>query len=251
MVVAETSTQVVRLSGRLAKVQYQKKLDRFSRFLNQITMLEGKKGKGKTLAAVAILKNLKILFGLKVVVVGTRMGFTEEFGEYTYLDEKEFVAQLDLITQVSKQVSDDELQSVVDAALAKMGVDINNSILVFDEAYKLFDARTPSDKLVRIFGYFVAQSRHYNASIIIISPRRDMVDKRIRMQVDNWGKCKTTCRAVNGTCVRIRCPHKVTVDMIGGITQWSLNIYGPSYWNMYNSWSIPGYRQKHLDIKTY
>lgn len=225
--------------------------------VNQIVFLEGKKGKGKSLGAVGITKNMKELFNKPVVVIGTKMGLNENFGDYTYLDEKQFIAELEKVSAVSKDTTDTDLGEAVDAALKKLGVDIMNAILIFDEAYKFFDARTPSDKLVRVFGYFVAQSRHYNITMILIAPNRDMIDKRVRRQIDWFGRASTTCKSLPNPetgqleCIRPGCPHTTTVRFIGGIEKFRLRFYGPTYWNMYNSTQVVGFRDSSLKIGSY
>lgn len=222
--------------------------------INQVVFLEGKKGKGKTLAATAIIKNLKDHFGKPVVVIGSKMGLNENFGEYTFLDEKDFVGELDKIATISKDTPEDVVQDVVEQALKRLGVQITDVTLVFDEAYKLFDARTPSDKLVRVFGYFVAQSRHYGVTIVIIAPNRDMIDKRVRRQIDWWGRCTTTCKSLPNVetgrpeCVRPDCPHRTTVRFVGGRDRFKFTIYGPNYWDMYDTWAKVGFRQSSLKI---
>ncbi|KKN33908.1 hypothetical protein LCGC14_0799010 [marine sediment metagenome] len=223
-------------------------------FWNQIVFLEGKKGKGKTLAAVAIVKQLRDLFGKHVVCIGSRLGLTEAFGEHTFLDERRFIEELDKIRLISKDTDDAQVQTAVEGALASLGIDIMDATLVFDEAYKLFDARTPSDKLVRVFGYFMAQSRHYNITIVLVAPNRDMIDKRVRRQIDWFGRCSTTCRSVPNPetakpmCVKRGCPHRTTVRFIGGAERFKLTIYGPTYWDLFDTWTRVGFRESHLRI---
>ncbi len=223
-----------------------------SNLLNQVILLEGKKGKGKTIAGVGIIQALRDLFGRPVVIIGSKMGLTEEFGDFTYLDERKFIDELDKIASLSKSSSEDEVSSTVETALENLGINIMNATLVFDEAYKLFDARTPSDKLVRVFGYFVAQSRHYGITIILMSPNRDMIDKRVRRQIDWFGRCTTTCKTVPNPetaapeCVRFRCPHRTRVRFIGGIDRFKLNLYGPNYWPLFDTWAKIGFRESHL-----
>jgi SpoVK/Ycf46/Vps4 family AAA+-type ATPase len=218
----------------------QKQAEVLGSLVRQITLLEGKKGRGKTLAGVAIAYKLKELFDLPTVCVGTSLELNENYGEHVFIDEKEFVNQLDALTTISKRTSDEMVGNSVEQALRKMGVDIANSVLIFDEAYKLFDSRTPSDKLVRIFGYFISQARHYKVTVILMCPSRDMLDKRIRRQIDVFGRCFTNKRT-GVTMVRLA----------GGLETRRLNIYGPTYWKMYNTYSLVGFRQKHLSINQF
>ena len=221
---------------------------------NQIVMLEGKRGKGKTLAATAMAYQLRELFGKKVVVIGTKMGLTSEFGPFIFLDEKQFIRELDKISTISKQTPDGAVGDAVEAALKEMKVDIFDSVMVIDEAYKLFDSRTPSDKLVRVFGYFIAQSRHYRTTLLILTPNRDMLDKRVRRQIDWFGRCTTTCRSTPEPetgrlqCIRLGCLHRTTVRFVGGLDRFKLIIYGPNYWNKFDSGTIVGFRPSQLQI---
>lgn len=220
----------------------------------QIILLEGKKGRGKTLSAVAIAYNLREMFGAPVVVVGTRLGLTQHFGPYTYLNEKDFIAQLDTLTTVDRRTTDDSLHDAVRATLKRMGVVLDDATLVFDEAYRFFDSREPGSKLVRIFGFFVSQSRHYGNTIILIAPDRDMLDKRIRRQIDFYGRCFCRCVSVpvegqGLTCIVPNCGHQVSVRFVGSLSTFRLVVNAPRYWPMYNTLSVVGFRESHLQVK--
>ena len=217
----------------------QKQAEAIGSLVRQITLFEGKKGRGKTLAAVAIAYQMREFFDIPTVVIGSSMDLTPAYGPYTFLDEREFIDNLDRMTKISKGTNDQEVGDAVEIVMEKMGIQIHDSLLVFDEAYKFFDARTPSDKLVRVFGYFVAQSRHYKSSIFLISPNRDMMDKRVRRQIDWFGRCFTNKRT-----------NVTTVRLTGGVESWKLRVNGPTYWDMYDTHAILGFRSKHLQIAT-
>ncbi len=215
-----------------------KQIEAVGSLVGSITLLEGKKGRGKTLSAVALAYQMKEFFGIPVVAVGSNMDLQrDKFGDFTFLDEKEFIRNLDDVTKISKGTADDIVGDAIEKVMSHMGISILNSLIIFDEAYKFFDSRTPSDKLVRVFGYFVAQSRHYKSTIFLLTPNRDMIDKRVRRQVDFFGRCFTN-RKTGITLVRIR----------GGVDSWKLRIWGPNYYSMYDSWNILGFRSKHLQI---
>lgn len=217
----------------------QKQAEAIGSLVRQITLFEGKKGRGKTLAAVAIAYQMREFFDIPTVVIGSSMDLTPAYGPYTFLDEREFIDNLDRMTKISKGTNDQEVGDAVEIVMEKMGIQVHDSLLVFDEAYKFFDARTPSDKLVRVFGYFVAQSRHYKSSIFLISPNRDMMDKRVRRQIDWFGRCFTNKRT-----------NVTTVRLTGGVESWKLRVNGPTYWDMYDTHAILGFRSKHLQIAT-
>lgn len=230
--------------------QTQKTKRLLANLLNQLVLLEGKKGKGKTLSGVAICYNLREMFNKPVVIIGAKMGLREEFGPHIFLSEKEFVTELDKIATITNESSDGVVGDAVEKALKSLGVNIYNVTLVFDEATRVFDSRTPSDKMVRVFGYFVQQSRHYLITILVMVPNRDMIDKRVRRQFDWFGRCSTTCRTdpLTHTCIRVGCPHITTTRFIGGVDRFKFKIYGPSYWPMFDSWAMVGFRAKDLQI---
>ena len=222
---------------KVLKIRY-KQAEVLGNLQRSVTLLEGKKGRGKTLAGVAVAYQLKELFGIPTVVVGTSMDLVRaKYGDFTFLDEKEFINHLDKLTTVTKNTDEDTVRDAIEETLKTMGVSVTNACMVFDEAYKFFDSRTPSDKLVRVFGYFVAQSRHYKCSIILLCPFRDMIDKRVRRQIDFYGRCFTSNKT-----------HITTVRLSGGMDSWKLKIFGPNYWDMYDTHALVGFRAKHLMI---
>jgi len=213
--------------------------DALARLVEQATLLEGRKGRGKTLSAVAIAYNLRERFNRHVISVGSKMGLKPEFGPFETLTETQFKDALGKIQDVINEVAGAE--AVVEA-LREKGVDLLYSTIVFDEAYKLFDCRTPSDKLVRLFGYFVAQSRHYHCTILLLTPNRDMIDKRVRGQLD-W----------QGRCFHNKWTHNCTVRLVGGLDTITFrlngadNTYHLPYYELYDSWTLIGFRRKHLE----
>tara|TARA_B100000749_G_scaffold76440_1_gene57441 strand:- start:5414 stop:6187 length:774 start_codon:yes stop_codon:yes gene_type:complete len=217
----------------------QKQAEAIGSLVRQITLFEGKKGRGKTLAAVAMAYQMREFFDIPTVVIGSSMDLTPAYGPHVFLDEREFIDNLDKMTKISKGTADQEVGDAIETVMENMGISIHDSLLVFDEAYKFFDARTPSDKLVRVFGYFVAQSRHYKSTIFLISPNRDMMDKRVRRQIDWFGRCFTNRRT-----------NVTTVRLTGGVESWKLRVNGPTYWPMYDTHAILGFRAKHLNINT-
>ena len=218
----------------------QKEEDALARLVELSILLEGKKGRGKTLSAVAISYQLRERFNRHVVAVGSKMGLFEEFGEFQNLSEVQFKDALEKIQDV---VDEEAAADAVVKALNAKGVDLLYATIVFDEAYKLFDSRTPSDKLVRLFGYFMAQQRHYHCTTLLLTPNRDMIDKRVRQQLD-W----------QGRCFHNKWTHKCTVRLVGGLdtTTFTLNgrddTYHIPYYEMYDTHTLVGYRRKHLDI---
>ncbi len=215
-------------------------LKTFHPLIYNTTMLQGSKGTGKSITAVGMSYFMRTVFGLDTVVVGTSLDLNDKFGPNTFLDEREFVEQLASITQVGKDTTIEELKVPIDQALKEMGIKIHGSLLIFDEAYKLFDARSPNDKLVKLFGYFIAQSRHYKCTILLLAPSRDDLDKRVRRQIDYLGDCSKNERR-NTIITRFR--------SLKSHESWTLETYIPNYQHMYDTHAFVGFRTKQMQIK--
>jgi len=218
----------------------QKEEDALLRLLEAASLLEGKKGRGKTLSAVSICYQLRERFNRHVISVGSKMGLKPEFGDFTNLTEVQFK---DALSKVQDVVDEEAGAEAVVKSLRAKGVDLLYATLVFDEAYKLFDCRTPSDKLARLFGYFMAQQRHYHCTTLLLTPNRDMIDKRVRQQLD-W----------QGRCFHNSWTHKCTVRMVGGLETMTFTLSGIDdtfhipYYEMYDTYTLVGFRRKHLEI---
>jgi len=217
-----------------------KEEDALARLVETSVLLEGKKGRGKTLSAVAITYQLRERFNRHVITVGSKMGLKSEFGEYENLTESQFK---DALSKIQDVVDEEAGAEEVVKALQSKGVDLMYSTLVFDEAYKLFDCRTPSDKLVRVFGYFMAQQRHYHCTTLLLTPNRDMIDKRVRQQLD-W----------QGRCFHNKWTHKCTVRLVGGLETMTFTLsgiddtYHVPYYELYDTTTLVGFRRKSLEI---
>jgi len=217
-----------------------KEEDALARLVETSILLEGKKGRGKSLSAVAITYQLRERFNRHVITVGTKMGLSPEFGDSEVLSETQFK---DVLGKIQDVVDEGVVAEGVVNALKANGVDLMYSTLVFDEAYKLFDCRTPSDKLARVFGYFMAQQRHYHCTTLLLTPNREMVDKRVRQQLD-W----------QGRCFHNKWSHKCTVRLVGGLETVTFTFngiddtYHTPYYDMYETHVLTGFRRKSLDI---
>lgn len=219
-----------------------KEEDALARLVETSLLIEGKKGRGKTLSGVGICYQLRERFNRHVITVGTKMGLKSLFGPFENLSELQFKEILEKIQDVVDEGIEAGAEAVVQALRAR-GVDLLYATIAFDEAHKLFDCRTPSDKLVRLFGYFMAQQRHYHCTTLLLTPNRDMIDRRVRQQLD-W----------QGRCFHNAWNHKCTVRLVGGLNTLTFTLTGDDdtyhepYYEMYDSWSLVGYRRKHLEI---
>ena len=70
----------------------EKRMDILSRVVESCTMLEGKKGRGKTITGVALSYNLREAFNMPTICVGSRMGLIKDiYGPYEFIDERDFL----------------------------------------------------------------------------------------------------------------------------------------------------------------
>jgi hypothetical protein len=227
-------------------LQDKKEEDALARLLEQAILYEGKKGRGKTLTAVAQGWQMRERFGRHVIAIGSKMGLRPEFGAFQNMNEREFKGALETVSEIADDAEAEKkgAEEVHKALLAK-GVDLLYSTLVFDEAYKLFDA-SHRDKLSRLFGYFVAQSRHYHCTILLLTPNRKMVDQRVTQQIDWWGRC-----------FHNKWTDKCEVVLTAGLETMTFSIDGVDnerhlpYYEMYDSWALLGFRKSHLTIEKY
>lgn len=218
----------------------QKEEDALARLVETAVLLEGKKSRGKTLTGIAICYQLRERFNRHVITIGTKMGLKPEFGEFENLSETQFRDALERIQDiVDEEVGAEEVVK----ALRALGVDLMYATIAFDESYKLFDCRTPSDKMTRLFGYFMAQQAHYHCTTLLLTPNREMIDKRVRQQLD-W----------QGRCFHNKWTHNCTVRLVGGLETLTFTLSGIDdtfhipYYEMYDRWTLVGYRRKHLEI---
>ena len=209
----------------------------FSQFIETLIVIEGKKGSGKTQLAISILKNLDKYFEVPTI---TDQRLKSEYGPYHFLDEKIFINEITKISDVSKGTTQEEVDLAVEWSLKKQGIILEGAALFLDEAYKYFDCRTPTDKLVRIFGYFIAQMRHYHCTVILCTPSRRYLDRRVKDQIDYLAKVAYNRKTET---VHARFLSYMTGEVIG------LRVYGPNYRDLYNSWGPISLRKKVLDLR--
>lgn len=212
-----------------------------AKLLETAILIEGKKRRGKSLATLGISWELRERFKRHIIAVGSKMGLNENFGPFKYMPESDFRNEME---KISIAANEEENAERVASMFEKYGVSIIGAIVLFDESYKLFNARTPMDKLTQLTGFFVAQQSHYHVTTIFTSPTREMLDKRIRLQLD-W----------QGRVYHNRYTHTARVRLVSGIDVITYDIDGASdaehvpFYEMYNSWGLLGFRKVSLQIK--
>lgn len=206
-------------------------------FTDGITVLTGSKGQGKTTAAVALAYSLKKHFGLPVV---SDFNLKEPFGDFIKIDLKSFIADLRLISaELSVTQSEAALDSLMNNNHLK--IPLNGCVMILDEGYQYMESRTPNDKVVRLFGYWIQQIRHYRVSLLFITPHLDMIDKRMVRQIDRLGTSMIDRR--RGRLITTYTDmgtHKLTQIIAEDISM---------YWAMFDSWGLFQFRETALNIQ--
>jgi len=232
---------LVEVFNCLIDIEEERKETTLARLVEQATLLEGKKRRGKTLVAMGLAWELRERFGREVVAVGSKMGLNENFGPFTYMPESDFRNEME---QINLAANEEENAERVASMFETYGVSILYKTVVFDEAYKLFNVRTPMDKLTQLTGFFVAQQSHYHVTTIFTSPTREMVDKRIRLQLD-W----------QGRVYHNKYTHTARARLVNGIDVVVYDVDGASdeehipFYDMYDTHVLLGFRPTNLRIK--
>lgn len=219
-------------------IRKQKEVDFFSPLVERLIAVEGKKGCGKTCLGVAIAFKLKSLFGIPVL---SDQPLKNKFGEYTYFNEKKLLEELKKTTSLARGLTQEDIDEQVDWVFNKEKIKLRESILLLDESYKLFDSRTPMDKLTRSFGYYIAQSRHFKTTVILMVPDRNQLDKRVRGQLD------VVARPAFNPYTKIIFAR--FLDFTTGKTR-VIKVNGPKYFAMYDSWAPIAMRAITLRVNT-
>jgi hypothetical protein len=206
---------------------------------NKFVLLCGRMGKGKTLSIIYMAYWMRELFGLPVVQFQTNTGLTKKFGDHIRLDDRQFLEQLLLLTDIAEEISEQRIEdqeAYMDYAQKYRGLVLYKCILVVDEAQKLVLSLRSNDRMALAISEFVQQMRHYKVTVLAATANARNLHRLIRDQVAFW-------------CVPDYNPY----------TQWyrlnfrsdegriKLEIYGPDVWPLYYSWSVAGFSRVHID----
>lgn len=222
-------------------LEEERREDSLSLLVEKATMIEGKKRRGKTLAAVGISYELRERFGRPVVCVGSDMGLNESFGPYKFMNENAFREEMERISIAATQ---EENAEQVMKAFDKYGISTMYATVIFDEARKMLNNRRAMDKVVQLTGDYLMQSAHYHTTTLICAPSENEIDKRILRQLD-W----------KGRVYHNRYTNTARLRLVSGIDVITYDIDGADnsshipFYDMYNSWRLLGFRKASLRIK--
>lgn len=221
-------------------LEEEKREDTLALLVEKAILIEGKKRRGKTLSAVGLSYELKERFGRPVVCVGSNMGLNDSYGPFKFLSESEFRDEMERVDVASTQ---EENAEQVMKAFDKYGISIMYATVIFDEARKMLNNRRAMDKLVQLVGDYLMQSAHYHTTTLICAPSENEIDKRILRQLD-W----------KGRVYHNRYTNTARLRLVSGIDVVTYDVCGtndsehPSFYSMYNSWAMLGFRKASLKV---
>lgn len=232
---------LVAIMESLLDIEEEEREDTYAQLLEKAVLIEAKKRRGKTLAALAIAWELRERFERHIVVVGSPMGLNESYGQYQFMSEADFRDEMERIDMAASQ---EEHAEAVAQAFDKYGVSVLYATLVFDEARKMFDSRKHNDKMVQLVDDYIMQSAHYHTTTLFTAPGADELDKRLVRQLD-W----------KGRVYYNQYTHIARVRLVSGIDVVNIDVNGASdaehvpFFDMYNSWNLLGFKKKALQVK--
>lgn len=220
--------------------QRQRAADKLGKLLNGFTFLFGPMGRGKTVSAVGISRQIRELFGIPIVAIGTDLGFSEDFGAYSFIDREGFVQECVKLNEMAKQLTASGLtgqasEDFIDAFVIEHRVLLYNAVLIIDELQNFASARDGNGRVARVFQEFIGVMRHYRCTLLGMAPRFHDVDVKFRIQA-KW-MAKPDIDTSTGWC-------DLRFQGAGG--HFGLRLYVPDYAPMYNSWQPVGFDTKRL-----
>ena len=112
-----TKTKSGQYKDFLKRREAQRLVDVYSLLLEKFIVLNGTKGMGKTSSGIHLAYNLRELSQREVVVVGTLIGLTDEFGPNRFMSSADFICQMRLISQIAPTLSPDLTEHEISIAL--------------------------------------------------------------------------------------------------------------------------------------
>lgn len=220
----------------------------FGYFSEGVVILKGPAGSGKTMWCTAIAKNLNKYYGKPVVL---DYPVKPAFGEATFMDDALFREELGKIGKLAKS-NEGVIAEVAENIREKMGIKLDNAVVGWDEAYKKLESRRCSSLYVLVHGYYLQLWRHYHNTVILCTPRFDMIDaKRGLNQVTIELSCSANFRVTPTSVIGPRNPKdwKCRAQGIDRFTMKPLDmtLHAVEYGELYDSWAPVAIRQKLLE----
>lgn len=182
-------------------------------------LVEGGLGGGKSLFGYTVALWVKHLFGIKVTVDQQP---TPKFGEYTYFDIRDdLLKEKELIDRIARRGDRWEGPEVEQLKLYK-------HFVFFDEFYKVAHKRRSMNILTLELEDIIKQIRHMDTFLLVAMPRKNEVDVggiETYITVDiraSWAMFKPD------TALYTVYNRNLNVES-------TFSIYGPNYWDYYNS----------------
>jgi len=224
-----------------------REMEFFGYFTEGVVILKGPAGTGKTMWGTAIAYNLKKYYGKPAVL---DYQAKPKFGEYTFMDDAIFREELGKIGKLAKG-NENAITAVAENIREKMGIKLDSAVLVWDEAYKKLDARRCSSLYVLVHGYYLQLWRHYHNTVVLCTPRFDMIDaKRGLNQVTIELSCSANFRVTPTRVIGPRDPKdwKCRAKGIDRFTMKPLDmtLHAVEYGELYDSWAPVAIRQQML-----
>jgi len=175
-----------------------------------IILFEGALGSGKSLASTAFAIRDHIATKRRIIS-STHIYNLGDY--YEYLDYTRFLRWMN---------EDEELQ---------------NAIVVLDEAYLFVDSRLSQSALSRLLSYFFLQTRKRHVDLYVCSQQYELVDVRLRRNVDVRAICNFDKET--GWC-RVK-----LINLRNGKRK-VIRIYGPEIFPYFDTDEIPKLRPGHI-----
>ena len=176
-----------------------------------IIVLEGPMGSGKTLSATAFAIIDKVELGRNIIC-----NYHLQNIDYKYFSYEQFVEWM------------------------KNTTELNDTSVILDEAYLFADSRMSQSGLTKLFSYFALQTRKRGVDLYITTQQFRNIDIRLRMNANVRGICRFNNRTQICT-VRL-------IDLRTGIRR-PVRIYGPDFYNYYDTREYPALRPAHFNVK--
>jgi len=130
--------------------------------------------------------------------------------------------------------------------------ELEDCILLLDEAYIYLDARSTSTKMNKLFTYFVAQTRKRGVDLYVCTHHVDVLDKRLRRAIDIRGICRYNKGPIEEEKPINRRRYnwvRVTFRDLRTGGERRIRIYGPPFFQLYDTRERVALMRKQMEIE--